>query len=111
MPAERAADRAGPRGTVDRSGFATGLPIGPLLVVVAYAALRGAGVVLDDWMLVALVAWPVLPALLAALVLVAHRRWWLSLAIGCLVGTAVTVAAVVGLVAGLAYLLSEPAGR
>lgn len=95
----------------DASGFATGLPVGPLLVIVGYAVLRGTDVTLTDPVLVGLVAWPVVPALVAALVLPAHRRWWLWLAAGCVAGTVLAVALVVGLISGLAYLLSDPAGK
>ncbi|MDO9457995.1 hypothetical protein [Nocardioides sp.] len=95
----------------DRAAFALGVQAGPLLVVVGYVVVMATDVIIGDALLLAIAAWPSLAALVLALLWPGRRRWWLAVALGCVVGTVVVVAVVVGLISGLAYLLSDPAGK
>lgn len=96
---------------IDRAALGLALPLGPLLVLVGFMALMASDVTIGNAHLVGVVAWPTAAALLVTAVAHGHRRWWLSAPLGCAVGTVVAVGAVVGLISGLAYLLSDPAGQ
>jgi hypothetical protein len=59
---------------IDRGFVVTGLPLGPLLVLVGYAAQAQAGTTITDLMLCALVAFPIVVLLVAAAIAAVCRR-------------------------------------
>jgi hypothetical protein len=83
---------------IDRGFVATGLPLGPLLVLVGYAVLLKSGAVISDLMLCLLLAFPTVVLLVAAAIATVCRRdatRWFSMVIGAALGTVIVAVVVV----------------